>query len=63
MNKYFCDICGKEIKEVNMRIVHGNFDNYQQCVLDLCDECSEFLTEENLIKTIKQFHPTESEGE
>jgi len=63
MNKYFCDICGKEIKTVKMKIIHGNFDNYQECVIDLCDECSEILTQENLTKAIKQFLHIESEGE
>jgi hypothetical protein len=46
-----------------MKIIHGNFDNYQECVIDLCDECSEILTQENLTKAIKQFLHIESEGE
>lgn len=55
MKKYFCDICGKEIKKVEMKIIHGNFDNYQKCVIELCDECSEFFNQENLIKAMQDY--------
>lgn len=53
MQKTFCDICGKEIKQVEMKIIHGNFDNYQECVIDLCEECSNKLDQENLVAALQ----------
>ena len=53
MQKTFCDICGKESKQVKMKIIHANFDTDQECVIDLCEDCSNELNQENLVTALQ----------